>query len=60
VFGPACQEIELDPIPPDPPEVTTIHDEVTPTFQAQSLAVDTLIEPPPPEAASVAPPGSRL
>ena len=60
VFGPALQEIELDPIAPPLPDVITSQDDVTLTTQRQSLAVDTLIDPPPPPGPSDAPPGSML
>jgi hypothetical protein len=60
VFEPALQEIEADPIPPLPPEVITSHGAVRVTLQAQSLSVDTLIEPLPPPDPMDAPPGLML
>jgi hypothetical protein len=60
VFEPALQEIEADPMPPLPPEVITSHGAVATTTHAQSLSVDTLIEPPPPPDPIDAPPGLIL
>lgn len=60
MFEPALQEIEPDPKAPPLPDVITSHDDVALTAQRQSLAVDTVIDPPPPPDGSEAPAGSML
>ena len=60
VLEPALQEIEPAPVPPLPPDVITSHGPVELVDQAQSLSVNTRIDPVPPAEPMDVPRESRL
>ena len=60
VLEPALQEIDPEPMPPLPPDVITSHGLVELAVQAQSLSVNTRMEPVPPLEPRPVPLESRL